>query len=98
MHLDTAIENALARQRIVGAVVLVARDGEIVYRRAAGHADREQDVPMREDAIFRLSSVTKPFVATAALKLADDGTIDLSAPVTEWLPDFRPRLPDGTAP
>ncbi|QGZ42056.1 CubicO group peptidase (beta-lactamase class C family) [Pseudoduganella flava] len=98
MHLDTAIENALARQRIVGAVVLVARDGEIVYRRAAGLADREQGVPMREDALFRLSSVTKPFVAAAALKLADDGTIDLSAPVTEWLPHFRPRLPDGTAP
>ena len=39
-HLDKAIDSAIARQRIVGTVVLVARDGEIVYRRAAGSADR----------------------------------------------------------
>jgi CubicO group peptidase (beta-lactamase class C family) len=97
-HLDKVIDTAIARQRIVGTVVLVARDGEIAYRRAAGHADREQGVAMRPDAIFRLASITKPFVATAALKLADEETIDLAAPVTEWLPDFRPRLPDGTAP
>lgn len=97
-HLDKVIDSALARQRIVGAVVLAARDGEIVYRRAAGSADREHGVPMREDAIFRLASFTKPLVATAALKLADDETIDLAAPVTEWLPAFRPRLHDGTVP
>ncbi|GGX79225.1 serine hydrolase [Massilia dura] len=97
-HLDKVIDSALARQRIVGAVVLVARDGEIVYRRAAGSADREHGVPMRGDAVFRLASFTKPLVATAALKLADDETIDLAAPVTDWLPAFRPRLPDGIAP
>lgn len=97
-HLDKVIDGAIARQRIVGAVVLAARDGEIVYRRAAGSADREQGIALREDALFRLASITKPLVATAALKLADEETIDLSAPVTEWLPDFRPRLPDGTAP
>ena len=97
-HLDKAIDSAIARQRIVGTVVLVARDGEIVYRRAAGSADREHGVAMREDAIFRLASFTKPLVATAALKLADEETIDLCAPVTEWLPAFRPRLADGSTP
>lgn len=98
MHLDEVIDSAIARARIVGAVVLVAREGEIVYRRAAGSADREHGVPMQDDALFRLASITKPLVASAALKLADDETIDLAAPVTEWLPEFRPRLPDGTAP
>lgn len=98
MHLDKVIDTAIARGRIVGAVVLVAREGEIVYRRAAGSADREAGVPMRDDALFRLASFTKPLVATAALKLADDETIDVAAPVTEWLPEFRPRLPDGTEP
>lgn len=97
-HLDKVIDGALARGRIVGAVVLAARDGEIVYRRAAGSADRERGVPMRADAVFRLASLTKPLVAAAALKLADDETIDLAAPVTDWLPAFRPRLPDGTVP
>lgn len=96
--LDDVLARSLARQRIVGAVVLVARDGEIVHRRAAGLADREAGLPMREDAIFRIASFTKPLVATTALKLAADDTIDLAAPITAWLPDFRPRLPDGSAP
>ena len=53
---DAAIDSALADKRLVGTVVLIARDGEPVYRRAAGLADRENKVAMREDAIFRLAS------------------------------------------
>ncbi|RMX05000.1 class A beta-lactamase-related serine hydrolase [Corticibacter populi] len=96
--LDAAIDRAIAQQRIVGAVVLVAHGGQVVYRRAAGLADREQRRPMREDAIFRLSSVTKPMVSAAALRLVEQGRLDLQAPVTRWLPDFRPQMPDGSMP
>jgi CubicO group peptidase (beta-lactamase class C family) len=92
---DAAIESALAEKRLVGTVVFLARDGEIVYRRAAGLADRENGVAMREDAIFRLSSVTKPIVTIAAMRLFERGRIGLDDPVTRWLPDFRPKLPDG---
>jgi CubicO group peptidase (beta-lactamase class C family) len=53
---------------------------------------------MREDAIFRFSSVTKPFVSAAAMRLVQDGTLRLDDPVTKWLPDFRPKLADGTEP
>ncbi|MEI2430113.1 serine hydrolase domain-containing protein [Lysobacter yananisis] len=97
-RVDDALDRALAERRLVGAVVLVARDGEPVYRRAAGQADRESDRLMREDTIFLLASVTKPFVAAVALKLAEQGRIDLDAPVTRWLPQFRPQLADGSAP
>ncbi|MFC5354370.1 serine hydrolase domain-containing protein [Azospirillum himalayense] len=97
-RLDPVIDRALSEKRIVGAVVLVAKDGRIVYRRAAGHADREAGTVMREDAIFRLASVTKPFVSAAALRLVEKGRLDLDAPVTRWLPQFRPALPDGSTP
>lgn len=97
-RVDDAIDRAIAERRLIGTVVLIARDGEPVYRRAAGLADRESDRLMREDAIFLLSSVTKPFVAIAAVKLAEQGRIDLDAPVSHWLPRFRPRLADGSAP
>lgn len=96
--LDVAIDAAIADRRIVGAVVLVAREGEVVYRRAAGLADREAAVPLRDDAIFRLASVTKPFVTAAAMRLVEDGALALDAPVTRWLKDFRPRLADGSVP
>lgn len=92
---DAAIEAALTDKRLVGAVVLIAKDGKLVYRRAAGLADRENDVAMQEDVIFRLASITKPIVTIAAMRLVEQGRIGLDDPITKWLPDFRPRLPDG---
>ncbi|MGY5802601.1 serine hydrolase domain-containing protein [Rhizobium hainanense] len=92
---DAAINSALVDKRLVGTVVLIARDGELVYTRAAGLADRENKVAMREDAIFRLASITKPIVTIAAMRLVEQGHIGLDDPITKWLPDFRPRLPDG---
>ncbi|MFC4173814.1 serine hydrolase domain-containing protein [Microvirga sp. GCM10011540] len=97
-RVDAVIEQALADKRIVATVVLIARYGEIVYRRAAGVADREAGVRIREDAIFRLASITKPMVTAAAMRLVEEGCIGLDDPVTRWLPDFRPRLADGREP
>ena len=95
---NAAIDQALADKRIVGAVVLIAQDGKIIYRRAAGVADRERGVAMRENAVFRLASLTKPIVTAAALRLAELGRISLSDPVTRFLPAFRPALPNGAVP
>jgi CubicO group peptidase (beta-lactamase class C family) len=97
-RLDPVIDRAIAEHRLVGTVVLVARDGKVVYHRAAGLADREAERPMREDAVFRFSSVTKPFVSAAAMRLVEQGKLRLDDPVTKYLPDFRPKLADGTEP
>jgi CubicO group peptidase (beta-lactamase class C family) len=97
-RLDAAIDRAVAERRIVGTVVLVARDGVPVYRRAAGLADREAGVPMREDTIFRLASVSKPLVSAAVMTLVEEGRLGLDEPVTGFLPGFRPQLADGRAP
>lgn len=97
-RLDAVVDDAIGGKRIVGVVVLVARDGMTIYRRAAGLADREANVPMAEDGIFRLASVTKPLVAAAAMRLVEQGLIRLDEPVTRTLPEFRPRLPDGSEP
>ncbi|MGN6038788.1 serine hydrolase domain-containing protein [Serratia marcescens] len=96
--IDGAIEQALREKRLVGAVVLVAQGGEIVYRRAAGMADREAGKPMALNTLFRLASVSKPIVSTAALALMAQGAMRLDDPITRWLPNFRPRLVDGTTP
>ena len=79
-------------------MVLVAKNGELIYARAAGMADREAGAPMRRDSIVRYASLTKPIVTAAALALAEDGVLALADPVTRFLPDFRPRLPDGSEP
>ena len=97
-RLDQVVDRAIGEERVVGAVILVARHSEILYSRAAGLADREAKKPMTPDAIFRLASVTKPFVATAALALVEAGLIGLADPVTKFIPGFRPRLADGSEP
>ncbi|MXN74806.1 serine hydrolase [Burkholderia sp. 4701] len=94
-RLDGALERALADERVVGAVVLVARHGALRYARAVGLADREAGTPMREDTLFRLASVTKPIVTAAAMRLVAAGRIGLDEPVARWLPEFTPTLPDG---
>lgn len=91
-----AVRQALDEQRLVGAVVLVARDGELIHRQAAGFADRESARPMALDSLFRLASVSKPIVSTAALVLVAQGRLDLDADIGPWLPEFRPRLADGS--
>ncbi|MBK5571010.1 serine hydrolase domain-containing protein [Ensifer sp. 2YAB10] len=93
-RLDPVIDQAIADKRIVGAVILVARDGELVYARAAGLADREAGRAMKEDDIFRFASVTKPFVTAAAMRLVEEGRITLDDPVSKWLSDFKPTF-DG---
>ncbi|ALZ84190.1 serine hydrolase domain-containing protein [Pseudomonas oryzihabitans] len=95
-RLDPILERAIAQQRIVGTVVMVARQGRVVYHRAAGFADREAGRAMQQDQLFRFASLTKPVVAVTALRLADQGQLDLQAPVSRYLPYFTTRLADGT--
>jgi CubicO group peptidase (beta-lactamase class C family) len=97
-RVDAVLSRALDAQRLVGAVVLIARDGRLVYHRAAGFADRESRTPIREDTLFRLASVTKPIVSTAAMVLVAQRKLSLDDDVTRWLADFRPVLPDGRVP
>lgn len=94
-RIQAAVQRALDERRLVGAVVLVARDGALIYRQAAGWADRESGRTMAADAVFRLASVSKPIVSTAALALVAQGRLGLDDSLERWLPEFRPLLPDG---
>ncbi|HTV23208.1 MAG TPA: serine hydrolase domain-containing protein [Polyangiaceae bacterium] len=98
LRLDAVLDAAIGEERIVGTMVIVARDGAVVYRRAAGFADREARRPVRDDTLFRYASLTKPLVSAAALALVDAGKLGLDDPVAQWLPAFKPRLADGRTP
>jgi len=94
-RIQDVVDQALEERRLVGAVVLVARDGEQVYQQAAGLADREQNRAMSVDALFRLASVSKPIVASAAMRLVAQGRLALDGAIDDWLPEFRPLLANG---
>jgi len=94
-RIDAAIDSALSENRIVGTVVLVAENGKLVYKRAAGLADREAGRPTELDTPFRFASVTKPFTVMTALKLIEQGRLAPDDLLARHLPDFRPRLENG---
>jgi CubicO group peptidase (beta-lactamase class C family) len=77
------------RGAIPGAVLLVAREGKLVYQQTVGYQDREKRIGMKPDAIFRIASMTKPITSVAVMMLAEEGKIDLIAPVAQYLPEFR---------
>ena len=68
---------------------LVAWDGEVLYRGGWGEANMEWKVPIAADTKFRLASVSKQFTAATILRLVEDGKIDLQAPLTRYLPEYR---------
>ena len=88
-------DQAIAQGRVVGAVCVVAHQGKLCHASAHGFADRESQRPMLPNTGFRLSSLTKPIVTLAVLRLVADGVIALDAPVTQWLPEFTPTGPQG---
>ncbi|MFT9180130.1 MAG: serine hydrolase domain-containing protein [Zymomonas mobilis] len=94
-RLDEIIQQSLDNQRLVGCVLLVAHNGQLIYQKAAGWKDREKRQAMAVDSVFRLSSVTKPLVTAAALRLVEEGRISLDTPVTRWLPYFKPQFADA---
>jgi CubicO group peptidase (beta-lactamase class C family) len=75
--------------RLPGAVVLIVRKDKVAYFRAFGYQDREQQIAMRPDSIFRIASMTKPIVSVAAMILAEEGKLDLAEPVAQYLPEFK---------
>lgn len=96
--LDQTIDKNIRQGLITGAVVLVSYDGQLIYHRAAGYAAPEKKIPMQENSLFRLASVSKAFTSMAAGALIQQGKLSLDDPVSKWLPDFQPSLPDGKKP
>src|SRR3989454_7647639 len=70
-----------------GAVVMVARKGKLVYQEAVGM--QTASAKMTPEAIFRIYSMTKPLVSVAAMMLVEDGIIQLTDPISKFLPAFK---------
>src|SRR5256714_4520896 len=94
-RLAAVIRGDVARKLIPGAVLAIARGGRLAYAEAFGWRDREAGAPMSADAIFRVASMTKPITSVAAMMLAEEGRLEIAAPVAQYLPEFA-ELTVGT--
>ena len=97
---ETALDKAIEKQEIPGAVVLarMPREGEVLdYAWVRGlAAARPERLPMRRDTIFDLASLTKPIATTTAIMmLVEEGSIALDDPVAKTLPTFAERGKDA---
>jgi CubicO group peptidase (beta-lactamase class C family) len=74
--------------RIPGAIAVVALGGHVEMFETLGRQDAAAGTPMKDDAIFRIYSMTKPIVSLAALMLAEEGLLQMGDPVSKYLPEF----------
>jgi len=81
-------QNALRDHPAPGISIGVQRGGEVVFAGGFGYADLENEVPATADTVYRIGSVTKQFTAAAAMLLVEEGKLDLSADLREYLPDY----------
>jgi len=81
--------NSFVGSGLPGCACAVAKDGEILWEGYFGYADMERKIPMNEGSVFRLASMTKVIVCTAALILYERGKFLLSDPVYEYIPEYK---------
>lgn len=86
--IDAAVEAGMRRDGAVGVAVGVIENGEIVYLKGYGYADREKKIPVTTQTMFRWASVSKPVTAIAAMQLVERGKLDLDADVRRYVPEF----------
>ena len=71
-----------------GTAVLIARDGQIIYRKAFGMANLELGVPMKPEMVFEIGSMTKQFTAVSILMLEEQGKLQLDDDITKYIPGY----------
>ena len=83
------LKGEIDQGKLPGTVVMVARKGKLAYADAVGLQDRAAGKAMALDSVFRIYSMTKPLVSVAAMMLVEDGKLQLTDPVSKFLPAFK---------
>ena len=85
-RLTATLKAEVDKGRMPGAVIAIARKGQLAYFETVGYVDAASKAPMPRDAIFSIASMTKPMVSVAIMMLHDEGKLFLSDPVGKYLP------------
>ncbi len=87
-QIEAVIQEEMTRQGIPGVSVAVAVNGQIRYAKGFGIADLENSFPVKATTVYRTASIAKPMTATAAMRLAEQGKLDLDAPIQKYCAAF----------
>ena len=87
-RLDTHFERYVDDGRLTSYHLAVTRHGEVAHNSSYGYRDREAQIPVSPDTIWRIFSMTKPIVSVAAMMLWEEGLFELKDPVSNFIPEF----------
>jgi len=87
-RIDAVINEFVQQNKIIGAVTLLVKDGQVVQHQAYGIDDVETKKPMPKDGIFRIASQTKALTTVGIMMLMEDGKLLLNDPVSKYIPEF----------
>ena len=85
---DQIVQDLVAKKRLAGASVMIARKGKVCFFENYGLMDIEKGKAMSDDTIFRIYSMSKAITSAAVMQLVEQGKIDLHAPVKNYIPEF----------
>lgn len=90
-HLDALLSSFVqsGQSGPAGCACMVMQDGNLLYEGYHGYADLEKQTPITPDTVYRLYSMTKVIVCTAALMLYERGKFLLHEPISEYIPEFQ---------
>ena len=95
-RLDAHLRRYVDDGRLPGWQVMVSRQGKVAHLSSHGFADREAGREVRPDTLWRIFSMTKPLTSVAAMMLWEEGRLELTDPISQWLPEFaQPRVYTG---
>lgn len=86
--IDSVFDFSVRNNDIPGGVMLVAKQGEIVYWNSFGYRDKEAQEPMQNNDIFRQTFMTIPVTTVALMILYDEGRFSMDDPVSKYIPEF----------
>ena len=87
-YLDKQIERHMRNFDLPSVLIAVIDDQNVVWHKAFGFADVENNIPATLDSVYKIGSITKVFAGIEIMRLYEDGLLDLDAPLTAYLPDF----------
>lgn len=87
--LDEMVKKSMKMLDVPGVQIGIVEKGKVIYQKAFGYADIENNIPMRTEHYLPIGSSTKSFTATAIMQLVEKGELDIDAPIRNYIPEFE---------
>jgi CubicO group peptidase (beta-lactamase class C family) len=95
-RVNQLVQGYVDEGKLAGAVTMLSREGEVFHFESHGLADIDRGLPMENDSIFRIYSMTKPITSVAVMMLYEEGHFSLDDPVGKFIPELgRMKVYDG---